>query len=64
MIDNIWKKILEVLKQNNVKATFFITAHFFNTQEELVNQMIKEGHIVGNHTPKSLMSDNLKLEKV
>ena len=43
-------KILEVLKQNNVKAAFFITAHYVNTQSELVKQMIDEGHIVGNHT--------------
>ena len=43
-------KILEVLKQNDVKATFFITAHYLNTQEDLVKQMIDEGHIVGNHT--------------
>ena len=35
-------KILEVLKQNEVKATFFITAHFLNTQPELVKQMIDE----------------------
>lgn len=44
-------KMLEVLKQNNVKATFFITAHYLNTQEKLVEQMIKDGHIVGNHIP-------------
>ena len=43
-------KILEVLKQNNVKATFFITAHSVNTEPELVKQMIDEGHIIGNHT--------------
>ena len=43
-------KILETLKNNNVKATFFITAHYVNTQEELVKQMISEGHIIGNHT--------------
>ena len=43
-------KILEILKNNNVKATFFITAHYVNTQEELVKQMISEGHIIGNHT--------------
>lgn len=49
-------KILETLKSNNVKATFFITAHFVNTQPDLVKQMIEEGHIVGNHTPKYLMS--------
>ncbi len=42
-------KILEVLKQNDVKATFFITAHYLNTEEELVKQMLEEGHIVGNH---------------
>ena len=42
-------KILETLKSNNVKATFFITAHYVNTQEGLVKQMIEEGHIVGNH---------------
>ena len=49
-------KILEVLKQNEVTATFFITAHYLNTQPELVQQMIDEGHIVGNHTPNCLMS--------
>ena len=51
-------KILETLKENNVKATFFITAHYLNTQEDLVKQMIDEGHIVGNHTPIFLMSGN------
>lgn len=35
-------KILEVLKQNEVKATFFITAHYLNTQPDLVKQMIEE----------------------
>lgn len=32
------EKILEVLKQNNVKATFFITAHYVNTEPELVQK--------------------------
>lgn len=44
------EKILEVLKQNDVKATFFITAHYVNTQPDLVQRMIDEGHIIGNHT--------------
>ena len=44
------EKILEVLKQNDVKACFFITAHYLNTQPELVKRMIEDGHIVGNHT--------------
>ncbi len=57
-------KILETLKNNQVKAAFFITAHYVNSQPDIVKQMINEGHIVGNHTPKSLMSINLKIEKV
>lgn len=44
-------KILEILKKNDVKATFFITAHYVNTQPDLVKQMIDEGHIIGNHNP-------------
>lgn len=48
-------KILEVLKNNQVKATFFITAHYVNTQGNLVKQMIEEGHIVGNHIPGTSM---------
>ena len=43
-------QILDVLKQNDVKATFFITAHYVNTASDLVRRMINEGHIVGNHT--------------
>ena len=50
------EKILEVLKQNEVKATFFITGHYLNTSPDLVKRMIDEGHIIGNHTPKCLMS--------
>ena len=43
-------QILDTLKQNEVKATFFITAHYLNTASELVQRMIQEEHIVGNHT--------------
>ncbi len=51
-------QILDILKENNVKATFFITAHYLNSATELVERMINEGHIVGNHTPNFLMSEN------
>ena len=30
------EKILQVLKENNIPATFFITAHYVNTSSELV----------------------------
>ena len=53
------EKILEVLKQNDVKATFFITGHYLNSQPDLVKRMIDEGHIIGEHTPISLMSGSI-----
>jgi peptidoglycan-N-acetylmuramic acid deacetylase len=43
-------KILDVLKDNNVKAAFFITKPYLDSQPELVKRMVNEGHIVGNHT--------------
>ena len=43
-------KILDALKENDVKATFFVTAHYVNTASDIVQRMIDEGHIVGNHT--------------
>ncbi len=49
-------KILSVLKANEVEATFFITAHYLNTQPDLVKRMIDDGHIVGNHIPLTLMA--------
>lgn len=47
-------KILDILKENNVKAAFFITAHYLNTNSELVQRMIDEGHIVGNQFPTTV----------
>ena len=44
------EKILDTLKENNVPAAFFITAHYVNTASDIVQRMINEGHIIGNHT--------------
>ena len=46
-------KILNTLKENQVPATFFITAHYLNTASDLVDRMIKEGHIVRKSYSKS-----------
>ena len=57
-------KILDTLKENNVKAAFFITAHYLNTAPELVERMINEGHIVGNHTVNHKSMPDLNDEKI
>lgn len=57
-------QILNTLKENNVKATFFITAHYLNTAEDLVKRMIDEGHIVGNHTVNHKSMPDLSDEEI
>ena len=43
-------KILDTLKKHNIKATFFVVGNFIETSPDLVKRMVKEGHLVGNHT--------------
>ncbi len=43
-------KILDALRDNNVKAAFFITGPYLNEHQDLVRRMVEEGHTVGNHT--------------
>ena len=43
-------KILDTLKETGVKAAFFVTYDYCVSSPELVERMIAEGHIVGNHT--------------
>ena len=42
--------ILDVLKEKNVKAIFFVTSHYIVNSPDTVKRMVAEGHIVGNHT--------------
>ncbi|CAM3198853.1 delta-lactam-biosynthetic de-N-acetylase [Sporolactobacillus spathodeae] len=42
--------ILDTLKKENVPATFFITGHYIKSQPDLVKRMVREGHIIGNHS--------------
>lgn len=43
-------QILDILKAKNIKATFFITMGYAKSQPELVQRMINEGHVIGNHS--------------
>lgn len=42
-------KILDTLKEKNVKAIFFLTGDYAKKEEALVKRMIAEGHTLGNH---------------
>lgn len=43
-------QILDVLKEKGIKATFFITKPYAESNYELVKRMIDEGHTVGSHS--------------
>lgn len=43
-------QILDTLKEKNVKAIFFLTGGYVrNTDPALIQRMIDEGHVLGNH---------------
>lgn len=42
--------ILDVLKKYNAPATFFLTGQYLEDNSDLIKRMVKEGHIIGNHT--------------
>ena len=43
-------RVLDVLKQNDITATFFLIGNRVKTNPEIVSRMYKEGHLVANHT--------------
>lgn len=44
------EKILDALKENDVKAAFFLVGNYLESCPDIVKRMVEEGHIVGNHT--------------
>ncbi len=52
--DGPWKKTtqqtLDILKKNNIKATFFVVGSALQNNPQLGKQIIAEGHAIANHT--------------
>ncbi len=44
------KEIAEVLNQEKIKATFFFTRNYLLSEPEFVNELVKAGHLVANHS--------------
>ena len=62
------KKILEILKKNNVKVTFFMTGGWVESYPEDVRAILADGHDLGNHSENhknmSQISDAEKKEEL
>ena len=44
------EKILDILKKEDVKATFFILGYKAKKQPEIIKRINDEGHLIGNHS--------------
>ena len=61
-------RLLEVLSEHNVRASFFMVGKFAKAERELARRVVDAGHLIGNHTwshPKlSSVSDAQVLEEL
>jgi len=55
--------ILDTLKEENVKAIFFITGDYFEKNDAIIRRMLAEGHSVGNHSLNHYSMPELSYEK-
>ena len=45
-------KVLSLLRKHNAKATFFLIGNQILDNQEIVSEILNEGHFIGNHTYK------------
>lgn len=46
----VTEEILDILKENNAKATFFVTGFNANRNKNTLKRISDEGHLIGNHS--------------
>ena len=60
-------EILDILKEQEVQAAFFLVGNYIEKNADLVRRMVQEGHTVGNHTmhhyDMSRLSDKAAFQK-
>lgn len=56
----VTNKILNTLKKNHIRATFFVRADNASKYPELMSRIVNEGHVVGNHSYSHLVLNNLE----
>ncbi len=60
-IPDVTPWVLEVLKQENVKATFFCVGENVENHLDIYNAILKDGHRVGNHSFHHIRGRKFKL---
>lgn len=55
--------LLEGLRKRNILATFFLVGENIEGNEEILLEMQKDGHLIGNHTWDHVQLDKISREK-
>lgn len=55
-------KVLDILKENGVRATFFLIGKHVEKHPEIVRRMLDEGHEIGNHAYRHVKFASMPLE--
>src|ERR1017187_9299681 len=42
--------LLDVLASHNVRATFFLIGQYVRQRPDIVREIVRAGHVIGNHT--------------
>ena len=58
------ERILDVLKEKDAKAVFFVTMYYVKMNPDLVQRMIDEGHAVGNHSNNHPVMPECSIDKM
>lgn len=56
-------QLLEGLKERQVKASFFLLGKNIEGREEIVKEMYRQGHLIGNHTYNHVQLNELSRER-
>ena len=56
--------ILEILKENNIDTTFFLTGYWVEKHPDMVKKIDRAGHEFGNHTYSHPHLNNLSREQI
>lgn len=56
------EQLLDGLKKRGVKATFFVTGEHASLHPDIIERMVKEGHLIGNHTYSHMQLNAANLE--
>jgi len=57
-------KILDILKDKNIKANFFLIGKNVKKFPRIAKRIVDNGHVIGNHTYSHLHLDKLSTRKI